>query len=240
MNGADILRLNVGGQIYTTTRATLCKYPESMLGAMFKGDIPAWKDQHGCYFIDRDGNIFKYVLNFLRSSRLSLPKDFKDYDLLVSEADFYQIQPLIEAVYAAREEELNLTEDTHYLEVIEVRSGSTATMPTNNSRVKTVISGRKDVILSLPPALIGDEASERLNSKLGLDYVELELFGSNIRLRMAETLKNCNWNLVDSHLSSSSSLVTTSALNSTLFIEQTYRDRWSLSLPKIKKVITYM
>jgi hypothetical protein len=29
------------------------------------------------YFIDRDGEIFRYVLSFLRTSKLLLPDDFK-------------------------------------------------------------------------------------------------------------------------------------------------------------------
>lgn len=29
------------------------------------------------YFIDRDGHMFRYILNFLRTSRLLLPDDFK-------------------------------------------------------------------------------------------------------------------------------------------------------------------
>lgn len=29
------------------------------------------------YFIDRDGHMFRYILNFLRTSKLLLPDDFK-------------------------------------------------------------------------------------------------------------------------------------------------------------------
>ncbi len=32
------MTLNVGGVLYTTTRSTLAKYPDSMLGAMFGGE----------------------------------------------------------------------------------------------------------------------------------------------------------------------------------------------------------
>jgi hypothetical protein len=63
-------------------------------------------------------------------------------------------------------------------------------MPSKNSRVKTIMIGRKDVILSLPMQLIGEDAIERLDTTNGMDYVELELNSPNIRLRLAETLKN--------------------------------------------------
>lgn len=29
------------------------------------------------YFIDRDGHMFRYILNFLRTSKLLIPDDFK-------------------------------------------------------------------------------------------------------------------------------------------------------------------
>ena len=94
----EIIRLNVGGERYTTTRATLTRYPQSMLGAMFSGTLPTTIDEHGCFFIDRDGLLFRHVLNFLRSGRLSLPTDFDQLDLLAVEADFYQVEDLIKGI----------------------------------------------------------------------------------------------------------------------------------------------
>ena len=98
MSAPDIMRLNVGGMIYTTSRSTLCKYPDSMLGAMFGGKFEMIYDDAGCAFIDRDGDMFRHVLNFLRTGRLLLSKEFNDFDLLEVEADFYQIQPLSNSV----------------------------------------------------------------------------------------------------------------------------------------------
>ena len=101
-----MITLNVGGTIYTTSIETLTRYPDSMLGTMFKTQHedsgtrldPSNKDEHGRFVIDRDGPMFRFVLNFLRVSKLILPKDFKELDLLREEAEFYQIEPLIEAV----------------------------------------------------------------------------------------------------------------------------------------------
>ncbi|XP_056380455.1 BTB/POZ domain-containing protein KCTD6 isoform X1 [Hyla sarda] len=92
----DPVTLNVGGHVYTTSLSTLTRYPDSMLGAMFRGDFPTARDSQGNYFIDRDGSLFRYVLNFLRTSELTVPVDFKEFDLLRKEADFYQIEPLIQ------------------------------------------------------------------------------------------------------------------------------------------------
>ncbi|XP_041055031.1 BTB/POZ domain-containing protein KCTD21-like [Carcharodon carcharias] len=116
---SDPITLNVGGKLYTSSLATLTRYPDSMLGVMFSGKMPSTSDQHGNFFIDRDGKIFRYILNFLRTSNLDLPDDFQEVGLLKREADFYQIQPLIEALQeresenakAERNAMLNITLD---------------------------------------------------------------------------------------------------------------------------------
>ncbi|XP_070571149.1 BTB/POZ domain-containing protein KCTD6-like [Ptychodera flava] len=91
----EIVNLNVGGTLYTTTRSTLTRHADSMLGAMFSGRIPSLRDSDGNYFIDRNGDMFKYILEFLRNSSLHLPEDFKNLAALSAEADFYQIKELI-------------------------------------------------------------------------------------------------------------------------------------------------
>ena len=110
---SELIRLNVGGERYTTTRATLTRYPRSMLGAMFGGALATAIDEHGCHFIDRDGATFRHVLNFLRSGRLALPADYRQLDLLAAEADFYQVEELVQEV--AR---LRTSAGGSYLEVV--------------------------------------------------------------------------------------------------------------------------
>nr|CAD7257695.1 unnamed protein product [Timema shepardi] len=59
-------------------------YPESRLAKLFNGSIPIVLDslkQH--YFIDRDGGMFRHILNFMRNSRLLIPENFADLDLHV-------------------------------------------------------------------------------------------------------------------------------------------------------------
>ncbi|XP_053567253.1 BTB/POZ domain-containing protein KCTD21 [Bombina bombina] len=102
---SDPVTLNVGGKLYTTSLSTLTRIPDTMLGAMFSGKVPSKKDSHGNFFIDRDGKVFRHILNFLRSSHLDLPDDFQEMSLLRREVDFYQIQPLIDA-FQEKEAEL--------------------------------------------------------------------------------------------------------------------------------------
>lgn len=68
------------------------RYPESRLAKLFNGSIPIVLDslkQH--YFIDRDGAMFRHILNFMRNSRLLLPENFDGIDLLLEEARYFEI-----------------------------------------------------------------------------------------------------------------------------------------------------
>lgn len=96
-----VVSLNVGGHIYTTTLYTITQFSGSKLAGFFSGDIQMPRDPKGNYFIDRDGALFKHVLNFLRTIKLTLPEDFQDFEQLEIEAKFYGIKPLEEAVQKA-------------------------------------------------------------------------------------------------------------------------------------------
>jgi len=98
---SEIVCLNVGGVKYTTSKHTLTKYPESMLGAMFSQNyIPSQVDKDGCYFIDRNGKIFEHILQFLRSGEFIPPDKPKELKLLKCEAEFFQIIPLLDRLIA--------------------------------------------------------------------------------------------------------------------------------------------
>ncbi|KAI8505297.1 hypothetical protein Bbelb_174060 [Branchiostoma belcheri] len=126
-NPNDIVSLNVGGHIYTTTRATLMagsqSWSQSMLSRMVsqgprgraqtRGAEPL-RDPQGRYFIDRDGVVFRHVLNFLRIGKLVLPEGFKELDLLEMEAEFYQIEGLIEALQIMMGKAKDRPEDYYY------------------------------------------------------------------------------------------------------------------------------
>eukprot|EP01120_Amphizonella_sp_Union-15-10_P001698 TRINITY_DN11847_c0_g1_i1.p1 TRINITY_DN11847_c0_g1~~TRINITY_DN11847_c0_g1_i1.p1 ORF type:complete len:258 (-),score=49.30 TRINITY_DN11847_c0_g1_i1:124-897(-) len=88
------LKLNVGGKIFETTVATLNKYPESLLANMFVGDYKVQPDTDGVYFIDRDGSLFGYVVNFLRDETIALPSNQHDLEQLEREARYYGLTQL--------------------------------------------------------------------------------------------------------------------------------------------------
>ena len=71
---SSTVKLDVGGQHFTTTVQTLTKDPNSMLAAMFSGKFEMKPSEDGSFFIDRDGTHFRFILNFLRTGKLTLPE----------------------------------------------------------------------------------------------------------------------------------------------------------------------
>jgi hypothetical protein len=96
----SIVKLNVGGQFFQTTRSTLVKY-DSMLSTMFSGRHVLMPTDDGCYFIDRSGRHFDTILNFMRDGRVSVPRDPVFLSELLQEAEYYCLQVLIDAIEAA-------------------------------------------------------------------------------------------------------------------------------------------
>ena len=93
---SEIVYLCVGGKKFQTSLDTLCKDQNSMLSAMFSGRHNLSKDISGCYFIDRDGKLFSYILNYLRNLELNLPAGQPHLIAsLLREAEYFQLENLI-------------------------------------------------------------------------------------------------------------------------------------------------
>ncbi|KAF6715679.1 BTB/POZ domain-containing protein KCTD12 [Oryzias melastigma] len=92
----EIVELNVGGQVYVTRLETLTAVPNSLLWVRFTQSSPSElpKDRHGRFFFDRDGHLFRYILDYLRDAELFLPEFFKERKRLQREADFFQLPEL--------------------------------------------------------------------------------------------------------------------------------------------------
>ncbi|XP_026348014.1 BTB/POZ domain-containing protein KCTD18 [Ursus maritimus] len=86
----DILRLNVGGCTYTARRESLCRFKDSMLASMFSGRFPLKTDESGACVIDRDGHLFKYLLDYLHGE-VHIPTDERTRIALQEEADYFGI-----------------------------------------------------------------------------------------------------------------------------------------------------
>ena len=93
---SSTVKLNVGGHFFTTSRQTLTKDPNSMLAIMFSGKFDMKPSEDGTMFIDRDGTHFRFILNYLRSGKLTLPEGSTALKELMEEAEFYQIQGILD------------------------------------------------------------------------------------------------------------------------------------------------
>jgi len=92
--------LNVGGVVYTTSRTTLMTQKGTLLHGLSSGRYDLERDSQGRYFIDRDGHIFRYILNFLRNPRSGFLGDLSKKELLQlrPEAEFYSIHTLVNII----------------------------------------------------------------------------------------------------------------------------------------------
>ena len=93
---SSTVNLNVGGHCFKTSVQTLTKDPNTMLAAMFSGKFEMKPCEDGSFFIDRDGSHFRFILNYLRTGKLTLPEGATFLKELLEEAEFYQIQGIID------------------------------------------------------------------------------------------------------------------------------------------------
>eukprot|EP01119_Soliformovum_irregulare_P000533 TRINITY_DN10373_c0_g1_i2.p1 TRINITY_DN10373_c0_g1~~TRINITY_DN10373_c0_g1_i2.p1 ORF type:complete len:182 (+),score=26.11 TRINITY_DN10373_c0_g1_i2:57-548(+) len=85
----QIVRLNIGGKKFITSKTTLVSKGENFFSGLLGGVIRSTKIE-GYYFIDRDGKYFKAILEFLRTGHLEIPDGISELALL-REMQFYGI-----------------------------------------------------------------------------------------------------------------------------------------------------
>ncbi|XP_014768024.1 BTB/POZ domain-containing protein kctd15 [Octopus bimaculoides] len=122
--GTAPVHIDVGGVIYTSSLEILTRFPESKLARMFNGSIPIVLDslkQH--YFIDRDGKMFRHILNYLRSAKLILPDNFNEIEQLWEEAKYYDLTSMVKDVELYRKSKQKIVvkkEEKEYCDCIAI------------------------------------------------------------------------------------------------------------------------
>ncbi|CAO4376394.1 unnamed protein product [Caenorhabditis nigoni] len=92
--GADyIVNLNVGGRIFATSCNTLSWIPDSFFTSLLSGRMNSVRDASGAIFIDRDPDVFRVILNYLRTKQVDLGG--LKVATLKHEALFFGLTPLI-------------------------------------------------------------------------------------------------------------------------------------------------
>ncbi|XP_070616180.1 BTB/POZ domain-containing protein KCTD12-like [Erythrolamprus reginae] len=96
----EVVELNVGGQVYLTRHSTLMAVPGSFLCDLFgrPGAQSLARDSKGRFFVDRDGFLFRYILDYLRDRQLVLPERFPERSRLHREAEFFRLPELAKSL----------------------------------------------------------------------------------------------------------------------------------------------
>ena len=86
------VKLNVGGTHFEISRSLTNQYPGSMLHRLVS---ETWhtSDHDNTIFIDRDGDIFQHILNYMRYGSIELPPSVPK-SMFQRELDYYQLDNL--------------------------------------------------------------------------------------------------------------------------------------------------
>ncbi|KAI6190230.1 BTB domain-containing protein [Aphelenchoides bicaudatus] len=96
-----IVTLNVGGQRFSTSKSTLTWIPDTFFTSLLSGRIRTAEDDTGAKFIDRDPQLFRRILNYLRTKQVDLSNI--SVKMLLHEAEFYGISPLVRRLMLCEE-----------------------------------------------------------------------------------------------------------------------------------------
>ncbi|XP_040566338.1 BTB/POZ domain-containing protein KCTD3 [Lepeophtheirus salmonis] len=91
----EIVDLNVGGTSFSTSKSTLTSIPDTFFSALISDRLTSARDKNGAIFIDRDPDLFKIILNYLRTRRIFGNLEKPVLKALFYEAEFYSILPLV-------------------------------------------------------------------------------------------------------------------------------------------------
>ena len=107
---SNTVQFNVSGRHFQVSRSLIEQHPDSMLGQFLTSDDP------GTIFIDRDGDIFAQVLNYLRYGSIILPANIPR-EMFLRDLEFYEIVcDDQEAVQSASDTQKH--NDKDYLELV--------------------------------------------------------------------------------------------------------------------------
>lgn len=93
------VHLNVGGKQYVTSKSTLTKCPDCMLAVICEDRWTPENSTENPIIIDRDGNMFRYILNYLRNESLFVfPDSLAEQKELYVEADYFALTELCDRI----------------------------------------------------------------------------------------------------------------------------------------------
>ena len=89
------VQLDVGGRIFSTTVSTLTSEKDTFFTALFSKQWEAEKDDQGRIFIDRNGDLFAEILDYMRNPEEFILPEERLRKRLISEAKFYKLNAFL-------------------------------------------------------------------------------------------------------------------------------------------------
>lgn len=92
MQGTGIIKLNIGGHLFITTSQTLLGKGQNYFTTLLDNRFAPLKDGDS-YFIDRDGQYFAPLLEFLRTGELNIPASVPGRTVLIKQSPVSSEKP---------------------------------------------------------------------------------------------------------------------------------------------------
>lgn len=116
------------------------------------------------YFMDRDGELFKFVLQFLRESDLYLPDGFNQWEALKREAEYWELNDMARIINRI-ERERQETKEKESVVIIDQRNA--------DDQDALIITGQSNALRA-----IWDQFSNELHEHLTGDFCSIDLLNA--------------------------------------------------------------
>ncbi|CAJ0896016.1 4004_t:CDS:2 [Entrophospora sp. SA101] len=217
----DKITLNVGGIKYETFRSTLTAYPTTLLGSLFlyDDDENPLYDAPNEFFIDRDGHLFHYIMQFYRTGKVPtidqaiglIPITSQE---LEEELEYFKIPIYPQSSYSSTtlsQSQLSLRDKIITNEIDSFTTTLTNTLLTISQQFKKEFFFKKQFRIKFEITFYhNDRISDfniqpSINSSLKqqlyknlenfqlLGYAILDRFGDDIGRYMTTNVQGCNW-----------------------------------------------
>lgn len=195
-----IITISVGGEKFTTMRATLTDAdPESMLAQMFSGRHALPKDSSGAFFIDRDPKWFRAIIQFLRSGDIALPDTQQELEEIMIEADYYMLRGLKARIMGhivsdlhLRESDLKLKQDEDRLRARYLKEDKDISPHEGLINVFEDVAKFVESDDPAPPLLIMDDIRRVVNNRPST-CGSIAQFKRQFEAFTGDVLKDFNW-----------------------------------------------
>jgi len=98
----QMIAINAGGQLFTASKATLTKYPLSVLGILFSDTRRVLNRHNGVVLLDINGRVFGYILTWLQYGVIASDLSSLDRQLLLHEAKQLELTKLEQCLQIPR------------------------------------------------------------------------------------------------------------------------------------------